>query len=1015
MPQALWVANALAYVCTHSASDTSLAWCQANAITTYTDSTGAVTCPSSTPLVQLPGSTCTSSTGTAANIGFWYSGGTVDYWIVSAYGTYGPYTPPTSFPQPSQANLGILGNTFNVMNTIYAGGAIDQNNTDSGTINSGSTTLTLAGDCGVCIWPVGTYVGVSQGSNYSGARFLAKIISVDSVGGVATALHLDSAPAFSVSGPSGKYNVWEDDTAAIQAASDACHNAGIWPLGGVVQLPGGVGSYIISSTIYMHQGCQFEGIIGNYGNSPSSIFPNFPAAGVTATITAFTVATNCTTGGCGTASKNYPFINGNVGNQPELASSVVTFTATNSYKANDWIDVLGCTTANGLYLNHLVFQVSSATSNSFVAVTNGLTLSAGSYTESCTATSRNILFATTTNARYEQRIQNLSISNPLTPFDIGFFFGGRIDSGTYIDNDWVSQANEYDFYFSNGGINVFFDHGWRGDHAKQGAIYWRLIGSDNLALNNGEVDNRVVPLDSTTPMGPMIVIDGQTDCLYGRMILSINNVKVEVNSTIQPGEGVVTIFDCPLATNPPVYMISTNALWNAPGQYGSNAGYNDATFAMLPANDEQITLNIVNSVMPTGNGSSTSKPFIGITGAQNSWATGVMGVIPYFYYATAFNSSGIQGSTAPMQDSGDLNIQQLLQYGVQASTMLYTDTALSNLQAGTTVYAGQIVGPPAYWKGANGKRYAQSVVYTGGTTGTLNGGSTTCQTPVFNVAIVSVASNIATVTGTMTISSIVYAGNYSFAGTGEAWLNGNSYNITPVSGSNTSFTFALTGHNGYSNSSDTGTATSNYNLICNSATGLGTGEFLSIGSNVGMTLANFDATNTAAVALFMRNVVTAVGSPSALSFTAPVLGLEMQLATKTTGSPSTLAWSQGDWEQNAAATANGIAGYVNVSAGTPGTWAGIPLGDVNGKLAFSSQITGVATGTVTSASGTTTTAHTFSVSFTGTPNCVGSPLSNSGAWYFSTVPTSSSTGVITYATSGAQTFNLHCVGVGGAW
>jgi hypothetical protein len=42
-------------------------------------------------------------------------------------------------------------------------------------------------------------------------------------------------------------------------------------------------------------------------------------------------------------------------------------------------------------------------------------------------------------------------------------------------------------------------------------------------------------------------------------------------------------------------------------------------------------------------------------------------------------------------------------------------------------------------------------------------------------------------------------------------------------------------------------------------------------------------------------------------------------------------------------------------------------------------------------------------------------LSNAGAWYFSTVPTTSSTGIITYATSGAQTFNVQCTGPGGVW
>ena len=90
LPQALWVANAAAYLCTHPSA--TLVACQAAPITTYTDSTEGTTCPTATPLVQLPGNTCTASTGTAANVGFWYGGGVFDYWIVSSYGTYGPFS-----------------------------------------------------------------------------------------------------------------------------------------------------------------------------------------------------------------------------------------------------------------------------------------------------------------------------------------------------------------------------------------------------------------------------------------------------------------------------------------------------------------------------------------------------------------------------------------------------------------------------------------------------------------------------------------------------------------------------------------------------------------------------------------------------------------------------------------------------------------------------------------------------------------------------------------------------------
>jgi predicted Na+-dependent transporter len=55
------------------------------------------------------------------------------------------------------------------------------------------------------------------------------------------------------------------------------------------------------------------------------------------------------------------------------------------------------------------------------------------------------------------------------------------------------------------------------------------------------------------------------------------------------------------------------------------------------------------------------------------------------------------------------------------------------------------------------------------------------------------------------------------------------------------------------------------------------------------------------------------------------------------------------------------------------------------------------------------------VAFKSAPTCTASPYSNSGAWYFSTLPSTTSSGVITYVTSGAQTFSVQCSGVGGSW
>jgi hypothetical protein len=104
LPQALWVSNSTVNICKHPTSlpntvSATLAECQANPIVTYTDSTMSTPCPSpSAQLVQLPGNTCTPYSGVASNVGFWYAGGIVDYWVTSNYGSYGPYTINPPYP-----------------------------------------------------------------------------------------------------------------------------------------------------------------------------------------------------------------------------------------------------------------------------------------------------------------------------------------------------------------------------------------------------------------------------------------------------------------------------------------------------------------------------------------------------------------------------------------------------------------------------------------------------------------------------------------------------------------------------------------------------------------------------------------------------------------------------------------------------------------------------------------------------------------------------------------------------
>ena len=129
LPQSLWVANATIALCVHPQA--TYTGCVANPLITYTDSTQSVPCLSTVPLVQLPGNTCTASTGAAANIGFWYNStvGSVDYYVTSAYG--GPYGPFTI--TPGGGGGGAVPSGLAQSPTFYQGAG------------SGATTLVGAG------------------------------------------------------------------------------------------------------------------------------------------------------------------------------------------------------------------------------------------------------------------------------------------------------------------------------------------------------------------------------------------------------------------------------------------------------------------------------------------------------------------------------------------------------------------------------------------------------------------------------------------------------------------------------------------------------------------------------------------------------------------------------------------------------------------------------------------------------------------------------------------------------
>ena len=104
-------------------------------------------------------------------------------------------------------------------------------------------------------------------------------------------------------------------------------------------------------------------------------------------------------------------------------------------------------------------------------------------------------------------------------------------------------------------------------------------------------------------------------------------------------------------------------------------------------------------------------------------------------------------------------------------------------------------------------------------------------------------------------------------------------------------------------------------LTCTSATDLSAGQHITIGADANKTIEFIDATDANAVRVHLASSLTTAHMNEPLAFSAPLLAPEIQLPTKSSGTPSSLLWSQGDTEENSNAAANGIAAWVNVAAG----------------------------------------------------------------------------------------------------
>jgi hypothetical protein len=511
-----------------------------------------------------------------------------------------------------------------------------------------------------------------------------------------------------------------DDTAAIQAAFTACWNQGRSKVsgkqgqgnyGGVVEFPG-ARIYVISSTIYAYDTCRMEGIVNFQTASP--VRWNGPAAGAVYKINSFTVAAN--------SRPYYPAYSPAPSPAP---ASIVTFPLGNSVKVNDWVLLQGFKTSAGVSINNTVAQVVDASGESFTVVVPFVPAATGTISDTGTATTINVMFASDTLSRYHEEIRDISFGNqPQIPkanrAGVDFYFGSRVDSGTKI---WGAQADNplyYGFYFSQGGIDVDFDKGWRGDEPGIAAIYWRITGGDNFGIANGTVSSN---------SGGTMLLDNSA-CSQGNMVrVTSRNMGLEVeNLGLAPGLGEFLLLDCARDVFPVQFSIDMENTRTA----ADRGAVNYPTIVMNPPNDVALNLNIVNGIFPNGRDSNPTQRWVGMPALSRYDKSGAEGEIPSLVYSASLTSSGDLGvaynnQRAMSQCLGDCNIGQLWQYGIHASAFLYSDAQFTALPNATTLYEGQIVAPPAYWGGTDGNRYAMNVVHRAGTTGVPNVGATACE------------------------------------------------------------------------------------------------------------------------------------------------------------------------------------------------------------------------------------------------------------------------------------------------
>jgi hypothetical protein len=861
-------------------------------------------------------------------------------------------------------DLASIGPRYDV--TQY--GAVGNGYSTTGSMSAGSNDLSVVSGSA---WVIGQGIQVVGAGTGGTAPLLTTVTAISS-----NTLTLAASAVTAVS--SGI--VLSDDTAGIQAAFNACWNNATNPYGGVVEFPGGSHNYSISHTIYAYDSCRIEGVNAS-GTRPSMItWTGTNSTGTTIPFTTFAIGANSSYSGPSSPSAMQPYF--------------ITISASNSLSAGNWVLINGCTTA-GIGINNTVAEVAAASSASFTLVVPYTPPVLGTgLTDSCTATTTTVGIAFDAISHFQNEVKDIELWESSTypaseMMGADLYYGSRIDSGSRVYNSAADSGLYFDYYFANGGINVDFDKGWRSDSAAKIAnVYWRVGGDDRFNMATGSLSA------NNGASGAYLMIDNQgcNSSSTNAGHFGFHNMTFEVDSPFNPGFGAVTMLACPTYPDIQFFLSFENT-----GVYcAAAADTNCPALAMINKDDAALAIEYVNSVF--------AKPFLNLPAATRADLTGSVGyhsLSAYSRSGASFNVSSQTPYTSVSQAMTDFNFEQLWQDGVQASALLYSDTGFAAMPNGTTLTVGQILAPPAYWSAASpSKRYALDVVTQAGTTGTPNYGVTTCVASASSTLACSGPS--ATISGTSCSANVltVNTSTNTFAageqviliGTEESSLNGVNGGVLTVASANaSSFTASYTCGGFTGNGSDTGTA------IVSSTVDLSPNQFFSIGGIKGY-IVGIDTANPASILVSTSVSVSAITLPEPLTYSPPELGPEMQLLTKSSAVPTSGTWSEGDYVENSSAAANGVAGWVNVVAGTPGAWAAVPLGTSAGLVApaqlsaSSTQVNGQTC--ALGGSCTVTAAATPRVAYGG---CSGTALSSStvGIWGLSEATSNSCSNSVT--------------------